>query len=1079
MEMVATAIAGTSQLKISSMAIGIKNKCSKLLFIYSEINRIKKILEGKNESLTYRQLKRKNLLGVSQYLLDAAERIVPKFYLLNSKEREALINNAGTWSIQVIDKALSLGTEVLTYVLNLNIKPTVNYLEEVAKELNIKQKKVKNNEELLSKIAGHYGLKREAKEHLIRELKNVTVGGILDYFEEKGFDVGGLQLLINSTAEVEEKISTVEFVNKIDRSKNMAAPLNLIENKSQQDLMYFNICWLKAKEECKGTAISSTDFAKKIASVSIEESKARGRGTSGVLEAEVAGEEIKIWFKDKRELGYIMGTDIALSLDPKNVMDYTRQGIEKSNSPRSVLQQQEKTSEKSTHMENVANGAKVLDRKRQKELEVVIAAERGVIHKTEDLGEDLAKGRGLSGIKVVGLGIQAGAATAALLKALEPSHAKKLLAISEKIESLKQNTDAVTTKKQELEKDVVNKRIEGLERQVEVVESKKQELEKDVVSKKIEGLERQVEVVESKKQELEQMTNGSISPVAPTNAVKRQSDTNKAVRAKKEEYLPSKALADYIELSSRYSVDRTLANQHLEKITAQDLEWTLNAYKKYLENHESATVKKAVAKDGLDEATVKLLGTKQIRIEDGKVNLEDKQKFLEQVTKANSYEHMFEEMPKMGCISQTYLQVMALAKIAEKYEKLNDKDRASYYQEIEKNKAVNPKNYNIDLDEHPEPDKEMSRYHKKAQKYLAQYPHLIDVVEQKTPYDPQKQQSSSAPVSQSSSTSTPTPLKEVVSSDPSVESTENQSDLPPQGSEVTSNNSIDNSSTEKQNNRPFASKTVPSTKVEERQEQGVKLRSESDIFEYQFKELEILNRRVGALANEEKVLQLEDLEDYPSFDQKVEYLNRAVDQIQQRLTEIESHIDKQKAIQQKIGQTMDRTTTIESDIASISQSDNLVNTIKAKSETVEKKLSAKDSEAENADRELIALDYAGEIKKLFFFRQKEKIQSLKENEYIKTGFIDGYQMDAGLSEGMSSLMVRVTKDNETCFKADVPVGNNSQQETVVSVNKIPSETMKNYVSRSREYFADPVKAKSSPTQTKQVETKKRQQLEMA
>ncbi|MGF1487118.1 MAG: hypothetical protein ACFBSE_08395 [Prochloraceae cyanobacterium] len=40
--MVATAIAtaGTSQLKISSLAIGIKNKCSKLLFIYSEINRI-------------------------------------------------------------------------------------------------------------------------------------------------------------------------------------------------------------------------------------------------------------------------------------------------------------------------------------------------------------------------------------------------------------------------------------------------------------------------------------------------------------------------------------------------------------------------------------------------------------------------------------------------------------------------------------------------------------------------------------------------------------------------------------------------------------------------------------------------------------------------------------------------------------------------------------------------------------------------------------------------------------------------------------------------------------------------------
>ena len=74
------------EFQISAVVDTLENNCEKLIFLYDEIEKIRENLKRKG-GITYRQLKRLNVLKVSQYLLDRAEKIVPRLNLLPKEIR--------------------------------------------------------------------------------------------------------------------------------------------------------------------------------------------------------------------------------------------------------------------------------------------------------------------------------------------------------------------------------------------------------------------------------------------------------------------------------------------------------------------------------------------------------------------------------------------------------------------------------------------------------------------------------------------------------------------------------------------------------------------------------------------------------------------------------------------------------------------------------------------------------------------------------------------------------------------------------------------------------------------------------
>ena len=215
-------------LRVSERVKELDNNCKKLLFVYEEIERIKRQLKNQEE-ITYRQLKRKNLLGVSQYLLDSAEKIVPLIKTLPLRVQKKLIERGGKWSIKAISKAVNVPEKALVKILNMPVKPTANYIAfELGIEGNYERWKLPILEEYWWEIEQKYQLSSEHKKTAQKMLKQNTVSDLLDCLSELGFDIK--QLSFYQTFLKKRKMKDLNF-NSLNQRKSITLKVYSTEKK--------------------------------------------------------------------------------------------------------------------------------------------------------------------------------------------------------------------------------------------------------------------------------------------------------------------------------------------------------------------------------------------------------------------------------------------------------------------------------------------------------------------------------------------------------------------------------------------------------------------------------------------------------------------------------------------------------------------------------------------------------------------------------------------------------------------------------------------------------------------------------
>jgi len=221
-------------------------------------------------------------------------------------------------------------------------------------------------------------------------------------------------------------------------------PINVMNDPSEQDLIYIQTCCTEALRQAKEGGLKTfEEFIEKIESVSVTESDKRGYGTTRILEASNRQSQLIIWFKEKPREGYITGEKLEEKMSTGQ--KYTKNEIEKSLNSQQL--ETESNTTKSVQKLHIRQ-----EKEQAEKLRKIVVEERGVVHKAQEFGEDLARGKGpLNGIQITGLAIGGVTSLISGIQALsKDGEAEKLLALSKKLDRIKNKSKELEVKKEKL-----------------------------------------------------------------------------------------------------------------------------------------------------------------------------------------------------------------------------------------------------------------------------------------------------------------------------------------------------------------------------------------------------------------------------------------------------------------------------------------------------------------------------------------------------------------------------------------------------------------------------------------------------